>query len=285
MFVYHSIVLLIVVVIGTASGFLSLPQQHGLSTITGTRHTRHLHYPLRMAVPVDRDVYKPKKLVDEDGKDKYYDAIIIGSGIGGLTTGSLLAQQGQKVLVLEQHYIAGGCCHTFLSNNPGNVNRYEFSTGIHYVGDINHTSDKQRYWFDINFKNLLETLTLEHDPIIWDQMDNNYETAYIGGDSSTTSKTPTKYDIYTGEKEFQEELIRRFPDEKDAIEKYMKLVLKIRKVRTHFIILLFFETLLLLLFENVNLYSPSSSFFVSFLLLTTHHKLYIHNRKLQRHFC
>ena len=282
MFVYHSIVLLIVVV-GTASGFLALPQQHGLSTITGgTRHTRHLHYPLRMTVPVDRDVYKPKKLVDEDGKDKYYDAIIIGSGIGGLTTGSLLAQQGQKVLVLEQHYIAGGCCHTFTSNNPGNVNRYEFSTGIHYVGDINHASDKQRYWFDINFKNLLETLTLEHDPIIWDQMDNNYETAYIGDDSSTTSK-PTKYDIYTGEREFQEELIRRFPKEKDAIEKYMKLVLKIRKVRTHFIILLLFETLLML-YENGTMYSHRFLIFVTFLLLTTHHKLNIHNRKLQRHF-
>ena len=34
-----------------------------------------------------------------------YDAIIIGSGMGGLTAGSLLAQtQGKRVLILEHHY-------------------------------------------------------------------------------------------------------------------------------------------------------------------------------------
>ena len=35
--------------------------------------------------------------------DDKYDIIVIGSGIGGLTTSSLLAQKGFKVLVLEQH--------------------------------------------------------------------------------------------------------------------------------------------------------------------------------------
>lgn len=41
------------------------------------------------------------------------DAIIIGSGIGGLGLAVLLAKVGKKVLVLEQHDRAGGCCHTF----------------------------------------------------------------------------------------------------------------------------------------------------------------------------
>ena len=40
---------------------------------------------------------------------KTYNSIIIGSGFGGLTAGALLALWGKKVLVLEQHYIAGGC--------------------------------------------------------------------------------------------------------------------------------------------------------------------------------
>lgn len=31
------------------------------------------------------------------------DVIIVGSGLGSLTTGSLLAQRGWKVLILEQH--------------------------------------------------------------------------------------------------------------------------------------------------------------------------------------
>lgn len=42
------------------------------------------------------------------------DAIVIGSGIGGLTTAALLARVGKKVLVLEQHDQAGGCCHSFV---------------------------------------------------------------------------------------------------------------------------------------------------------------------------
>jgi all-trans-retinol 13,14-reductase len=32
-----------------------------------------------------------------------YDAVVIGSGIGGLTTATLLSELGWKVCVLEQH--------------------------------------------------------------------------------------------------------------------------------------------------------------------------------------
>ena len=62
--------------------------------------------------------------------NKDIDTIIIGSGIGGLTTASLLAQTGRRVLVLEQHYIAGGCTHTFVDK------KVEHESGIHYVGSI-----------------------------------------------------------------------------------------------------------------------------------------------------
>ena len=58
------------------------------------------------------------------------DAIVIGSGIGGLTTATLLSKIGKKVLVLEQHDQAGGCCHTFIDRG------YEFDVGIHYIGEI-----------------------------------------------------------------------------------------------------------------------------------------------------
>src|ERR1700737_3163320 len=42
-----------------------------------------------------------------------YHAIIIGSGIGGLFCGNILAKAGLKVLLLERHYMLGGFCSTF----------------------------------------------------------------------------------------------------------------------------------------------------------------------------
>ncbi len=55
-------------------------------------------------------------------------AVVIGSGIGGLTSAILLAQRGWKVTVLEQHYRPGGCLHRFFRQGLG------FDTGFHYVG-------------------------------------------------------------------------------------------------------------------------------------------------------
>lgn len=42
-----------------------------------------------------------------------YDVIVIGAGLGGLSSGAICASRGRKVLVLEQSYLIGGCCSTF----------------------------------------------------------------------------------------------------------------------------------------------------------------------------
>jgi len=43
-----------------------------------------------------------------------YDAIIIGSGIGGTATAALLAHSGLKTLVLEQNNRIGGACSSYI---------------------------------------------------------------------------------------------------------------------------------------------------------------------------
>ena len=88
-----------------------------------------------------------------------WDAVVIGSGVGGLTTASLLGKSGMKVLVFEKHSTAGGACHTF------NDNGYEFNVGIHYVGEMDNpafppkiildqVSDGQIQWAPLGIDNI-----------------------------------------------------------------------------------------------------------------------------------
>ncbi|MEU6560461.1 FAD-dependent oxidoreductase [Nocardia nova] len=59
-----------------------------------------------------------------------WDAIVVGAGIGGLVCAGYLAQAGRRVLVVEQHDVAGGNAHVFRRRRS-----YEFDVGVHYLGD------------------------------------------------------------------------------------------------------------------------------------------------------
>jgi len=56
-----------------------------------------------------------------------WDAIVIGSGISGLTAAAALSRRGRRVLVLEQHVVAGGLTQTFRRGG------WTFATGVHYL--------------------------------------------------------------------------------------------------------------------------------------------------------
>ena len=54
--------------------------------------------------------------------------VIIGSGLGGLACGTILAKNGYHVVVLEQGAQIGGCLQCFSRRGA------RFETGMHFVG-------------------------------------------------------------------------------------------------------------------------------------------------------
>ena len=51
---------------------------------------------------------------------KTYDVVVIGSGLGGLVSALLLAQEGKKVCVLEKNNQYGGNLQTFVPRYRAN---------------------------------------------------------------------------------------------------------------------------------------------------------------------
>jgi prolycopene isomerase len=68
--------------------------------------------------------------------DTHWDAIVVGSGLGGLTAAARMAVAGMRVLVLEQHEYAGGYAHHFLRRVRGTRTVYDFDVALHQTGDL-----------------------------------------------------------------------------------------------------------------------------------------------------
>lgn len=131
-----------------------------------------------------------------------WDAIVIGSGIGGMASAAALAKYGRKVLLLEQHYVPGGFTHTFERKG------FSWDVGVHCVGEMRDR--------DVPGK-LLKWLT--DGGLKMASMGPVYETFHFPGDFKITFPDTWR--------QFKEQLIERFPNEKPAVEAYFELVWKV----------------------------------------------------------
>ena len=129
-----------------------------------------------------------------------YDTIIIGSGAGGLSAAICLARAGQRVLVLEQHYVPGGWCHSFF------LDGHRFSPGVHYIGRIGPEQATSK---------LYEGLGIANDLVFFRMNPAGYEHCWIGAE---------RIDLPAGISRLGAALARRFPHEESGLRKYLKVV-------------------------------------------------------------
>ena len=131
-----------------------------------------------------------------------FNAIVIGSGIGGLTVAALLSKLHHKrVLVLEQHFTVGGFTHGFERQG-----KFHWDVGLHYVGDMDQGSTG-RAVFDY----------LTDGELQWRKMPDPFE-KFVYPDFT--------FEVYSDPERFQADLQERFPDEKAAIRQYFQDVQK-----------------------------------------------------------
>ena len=127
-----------------------------------------------------------------------YDVVIVGAGIGGLTTGLLLAKEGLKVLLVEQHYMAGGYCSTFRRKG------FTFDAATHFYPLLGNTSSITG--------RLLRDLGVETEWVKMDPVD------HFHFPDGTHFRVPADFDTYI------REVKAMFPDEAPSVDEFFKLV-------------------------------------------------------------
>lgn len=128
--------------------------------------------------------------------------IIIGSGLGGLSCGVILARNGFDVTVLEQHYQTGGCLQCFSRKGV------KFETGMHFIGSAapGQTLNKLMRYLNLGNVKLSQLDTTAYDIV---------------------SLAGEKFKFANGREAFIDGMARYFPGEKDNLVRYYDIIERI----------------------------------------------------------
>ena len=134
----------------------------------------------------------------------HWDAIVIGSGMGGMTAATALSKVGNKVLLLEQYQTLGGLTHSF------SLEGFTWDAGIHYLSGIAP---------DDGMRDLLDWLC--DTPIEFTPLGAVYDNLHIGD----APPMPLSRPFEAQERDFKD----RFPDETEAIEAWTSALREARE--------------------------------------------------------
>lgn len=124
------------------------------------------------------------------------DVLIIGSGLGGLECGALLAKRGYRVLVLEGSNQPGGCMQSFRRGG------LSYDTGLHYVGGLAPGQTMHKAFAELGLLDLP-----------WQRMDDDFDHVIIGG---------RHFAFRQGYDAFAEGLAKDFPHQREALQSYVR---------------------------------------------------------------
>lgn len=131
------------------------------------------------------------------------DTIIVGSGAGAQAAGLCLARSGQKVIMLEQHNVPGGWCHSFA------LGGHKFSPGVHFIGQLQPGGSSRA---------LYEGLGIAKDLVFFRQNKDAYDRCMVAG---------REFGLPAGEENLLGKLQDHFPREKMGIMRYVREAMKV----------------------------------------------------------
>jgi len=124
-----------------------------------------------------------------------HDVLIIGSGLGGLECGALLAQRGLRPLVLEGSHQPGGCMQSFRRGG------LHYDTGLHYVGGLAPGQAMHEAFGQLGLLDLP-----------WEKMDEDFDHVIIAG---------RHFAFHQGYEAFVEGLAKDFPHQHEALQSFV----------------------------------------------------------------
>ncbi len=134
--------------------------------------------------------------------------IIIGSGLGGLECGVIMARHGFRVTVLEQERQIGGSLQTFI--RKGSDGRaHSFDTGFHYVGGLD---PGQPLYTLFRYFGLLD--------LPWKCLDKDCFDEISFADAEC--REVTSYPVASGHLRFAERLAEYFPEHESELREYSR---------------------------------------------------------------
>ena len=129
--------------------------------------------------------------------------VIIGSGLGGLSSGVILAKNGYDVTVLEKHFQIGGCLQCFCRDGV------KFETGMHFIG----SADKGQT-MDMMFK----YLEVDSDVALSRLDETGYDIVSLAG---------KKYRFANERNNFISQMLAYFPDSENDLNEYCNIIDKV----------------------------------------------------------